>query len=368
MLLLLLLVSHAPAHAESVYNIMVIDSSFVPIKVGDFAVKSDRCFLINENNLPLPETGSCYDEKSWKGLEPVARDILVGYLDALSKRSTDRASQYQAMLKEKRPLVEPIVQRFKLLTHGTRSVYLAWKQVGTSLKPLLVRNTSTQSGATGKQNQEALEGKKGNKYADGCTLENRNSSEMSSYDKGEVQPFQERIAQLLRKHPSIRVINLSFGYKKKWIEEDNPKCSKDEVSKEYEALTKSWINLIKKFPDRVFVVAAGNEGEDFSAEALRTNDLWAAISPLANLVLVGSLDQAGNTAKFSNRGLSSMVMEIGEKLPVEYPVPGFDKTVSTEVQGTSASAPIVSGRIVKLLAEGVPVDGLRSALAQKKRP
>jgi hypothetical protein len=45
-----------------------------------------------------------------------------------------------------------------------------------------------------------------------------------------------------------------------------------------------------QFQDRLFVVSAGNESEDFSNSTLKANDLWAALVDTPNLLLVASLD------------------------------------------------------------------------------
>jgi hypothetical protein len=82
------------------------------------------------------------------------------------------------------------------------------------------------------------------------------------------------------------VVSISLGYKKSWIAEDNPKCKQEYIDKEFNVLKDSWLNLLRKNKNILFVVAAGNESANFDDEKNKSDDLWAVLSGEPNLLLV----------------------------------------------------------------------------------
>lgn len=116
----------------------------------------------------------------------------------------------------------------------------------------------------------------------------------------------------------------------------------------------------------VIVVSAGNDGGSTSAGVDPTNPDPFAASVLqaggANVIIVGSVDDAGVISDFSNRpgtSAASTLMALGERVCCVYDgsVPktttGADGTFVTVVSGTSFAAPQVSGAVA-LLAEAFP--------------
>ncbi|NLR69901.1 S8 family serine peptidase [Novosphingobium sp. ERN07] len=116
----------------------------------------------------------------------------------------------------------------------------------------------------------------------------------------------------------------------------------------------------------VIVVSAGNDGDSTSAGVDPTNPDPFAASVLqaggANVIIVGSVDDAGVISDFSNRpgtSAASTLMALGERVCCVYEgsVPktttGADGTFVTVVSGTSFAAPQVSGAVA-LLAEAFP--------------
>jgi subtilisin family serine protease len=233
-----------------------------------------------------------------------------------------------------------------------------------------VRSTTTQAGATGLQNKVQAQGHLSMpRYQNGCALVDWPAEAVQEFEKGHLQDFQERIAKLLKANPSVRVVNISLGYKKSWIQEDNPKCTPEQIDKEYKVLRASWKNLLGQFPERLFVVSSGNESEDFSQARLKENDLWAALAETPNLLLVSSLDGEGHRAAFSNFGLPQLVWEKGVDIEIPYPHPTIKGGYSTKVGGTSASAPIVAGEAVRLFKEkNATVESVKKTLIEKKSP
>lgn len=116
----------------------------------------------------------------------------------------------------------------------------------------------------------------------------------------------------------------------------------------------------------VIVVSAGNDGDSTSAGVDPANPDPFAASVLqaggANVIIVGSVDDAGVISDFSNRpgtSAASVLMALGERICCVYDgsVPktttGADGTFVTVVSGTSFAAPQVSGAVA-LLAEAFP--------------
>lgn len=116
----------------------------------------------------------------------------------------------------------------------------------------------------------------------------------------------------------------------------------------------------------VIVVSAGNDGDSTSAGVDPTNPDPFAASVLqaggANVIIVGSVDDAGVISDFSNRpgtSAASVLMALGERVCCVYEgsVPktttGAEGTFVTVVSGTSFAAPQVSGAVA-LLADAFP--------------
>ena len=312
-------------------QILIVDSSFAPIGERDQLFAS--CYLISESSSNLPEKGECYNKDDWKRLSSMPQEMIEGYLDANARKDTASSTKWKKAKKKKLESALEAKRLLKLTTHGTRSFALAEKGAGKELIPIFVRNTSSTVGGT---------------VAKGCSIGSWTDADIKEFSSGKLFDYQERISKILSANSGVRVVNISLGYKLAWMIEDNPKCTKQRVEKEYEALKATWRSLFKKHLDVKFVVAAGNEGEDFSKSNLKEGDLWSALSGQPNLILVGALDDTGNDKmSFSNFGLKEMAWEIGSNISIQYPTPLHKNGYPSFAHGTSSSAPLHAGKILK---------------------
>lgn len=320
-------------------NFLIIDSSFAPLEFNGVIFPPRECTLINENDDPIDPSGPCFDMDAWSKLGKENKQLLEGFLDASAKIGSSNAAYWKGLKNEKNQEALNVQNSFKILTHGTRSALLASTTGGNQLRPLLVRSVTSQAGANLKNSEK-------------CNLKKYSDKEIQQYSRGGLRPHQERLAAILSQYPGIRVVNLSLGYKRSWIKEDNPNCNIEIVEREYQVLKLSWRNLIARFSDRIFVVAAGNEKADFSVSSEREDDLWAKLSGLPNLLLVGSLNQNRQRTSFTNFGICKMAWENGDSIPIQYPYPGRAEGYPSQVNGTSSSAPLVAGKLFVLLNQG----------------
>lgn len=335
-------------------NVLIVDSSFPPIKAQGLNIKpSDSCFWMSEfPSVTLPTQGECYDSEQWADVSAPDQVRLEGLLDFLSGRVTDRAKEWSALEGSHPNEAQKIKGNFLLAVHGARSTFLVSHASGGKARPLLMRSLSSQVGSLKSKDQNSSDkspkATQLARYKNGCTLVNWTPSQDTDLRNHSLFEYQERIASLLRQNPSIRVVNLSLGYKEDWIQSDSSNCTSPQVHREFELLQSTWSRLFKSFPNHVFVVAAGNEAENFDRSDLLTRDLWASLVDSENLLLVGAMRSDGRRLSSSNYGLAVEAFALGDNIPSRTPFPGVELGIETLISGTSFAAPLVSGQLLSL--------------------
>jgi len=331
-------------------NLLVVDSSFPPIVNPKLSFRPATCRWAREDEVAGPIEGPCYDVAEWSELTSEDVGRLKGLIDTLSGSASAEAKVWQHIESSVPAEAQRVKGRYLLSVHGTRAIAVATLASQGKVRPLAFRSLSSKAGADVVQNQSATPTltPKRKPYDNGCGLQQWTMEDFQAFQKGELREFQKRIAAQLDEMPSLKVVNLSLGYKRSWIKEDHPKCSPEQVEKEYGILTAAWRNLFRRFPDRLFVVAAGNESENFDRADLRDNDLWARLATTPNLLVVGAMTASGTRLTSSNFGLPVHVFALGELIPALTPLPTVIAGHASRLQGTSFSAPLVSGRAVAL--------------------
>jgi hypothetical protein len=336
-------------HAGEVTEVLLLDSSFPPIKSTDFSFAQEACPILTESNLNIPESGQCFDDKSWKEMgEQEDEKVLKGLMDSLAKVSSADVEKYNNYQKLNPDKARVLRGDYILATHGTRSAFVLNKYAEGKVKILPMRVVSAQAG-TVHQESDKKENIEFPVYGKGCGLRKWTSREEKAFAEKSLQPYQQRIQKVLLNNKNIRVVSISLGYKKNWILEDNSKCDSKYVDLEYKILKQSWQSLLRKNPNTLFIVAAGNEGEDFNQDKFKKNDLWADLNNEPNLLLVGSLKVTKERLDSSNYG-TKVIMVKGEQIEALSPLPNNEqKGHVTTLRGTSFSAPIIAGLAVKAI-------------------
>ncbi len=344
--ILLLLVASRAAAATG--ELIIVDSSFAPMEQGSFVFSaSAQCPWIDENHRAWPESGSCHDIDAWKALFP--KKALLTKMIRLNRMS--RSVDYVEWRAQLAAADRSALEAYQLQTHGTRSAWIAWEASGRRAPLLAVRNISAASAAPAR----SLEGRPLpglQRYAGACRLVNWSEKQREGFRKGRgLQDYQERLARVLESRPSAQVVSLSLGYNKEWIRADAPDCDAQQVESEFAALVDSWRALLRRFPDRLFVAAAGNEGRDLSKAPQAAAELWALLASEPNLLVVGALDVDNRPLAVSNFGVQGMTWALGIQVPLRAPLPGEKMGQDAEGFGTSSAAPMVAGRAWALLSE-----------------
>ncbi len=338
-LLWLLLPLLAIASAQEPIRALMLDSSFPPQKELPLALEKEKCRLVAETNAELPKTGDCYERSVWTEIGKRGDEIARGLMDTLANVKSADAAKYLAFQQSNPGEAKAYKVKYILATHGARSASVLSHYSGGKAQIIPVRVLSAQAGAPFAT------------HGNGCGLRKWDKKTTQKIVEGGLQPYQERIQSLLEKDEKIRVINISLGYKKSWIAEDNGKCPAEIVSAEYAILENSWRNLLRKNCNRVFVVAAGNEGKNLDEESARSDDLWASLAEEPNLLIVGSLKASGERLESSNYG-SKVLMEKGEEIEAHSPLAGAKgSSHKTTLRGTSFSTPIAAGKLLKIWQE-----------------
>jgi len=120
-------------------------------------------------------------------------------------------------------------------------------------------------------------------------------------------------------------------------------------------------SAIKKHPEMLFIVSAGNESQDIDLDPV-----YPAGFELPNMLVVASVDHEGHLSEFSNFGSEHVHLAArGEKVTAAL-AGGGEWTVS----GTSFSAPLVANRAAKLLLDEPKLSAqqLRERLIHLARP
>jgi hypothetical protein len=346
-------------------NLLIIDSSFAPTKKDQFDLGTGSCFIISESAELNADKGDCYGRDDWQLLKNYDSTILKGMMNSLAGIDGVENVKWKDLNATKPDEAKKIRNSYILSVHGSRASYIAYKYSDNKAAPLPLRVITASAGATKqKQNVNLKNDTNSKEYSVDCQLRNWSKEETDHFhSKGKLQAYQKKISDILAKNPTIKVISISLGYKKSWIQEDNAKCSASAIDKEYQILTDTWKNLFLKFKDRLFVVAAGNESVSFDNEVDKNDDLWAYLSENNNLLLVGSLKKNGERFPSSNYG-KKVLMTKGEEIETISPIPDLPDGYKTTVRGTSFSAPIITGLAVKVINENpkISINELRASL------
>jgi hypothetical protein len=346
-------------------NLLIIDSSFAPTKIDQFDLGTGTCFVISESAELDVDKGDCYGREDWQLFKNYDSTILKGMMNSLAGIDGLENAKWKDLNATKPDEAKKIRNTYILSVHGSRASYIAYKYSENKADPLPLRVITASAGATKqKQNVNVKNATNSKEYSSDCHLRNWSKEEANDFhSKEKLQEYQEKISEILAKNPAIKVISISLGYKKSWIQEDNAKCSASAIDREYQILTDTWNNLFHKFKDRLFVVAAGNESVNFDNAADKNDDLWAYLSENNNLLLVGSLKKNGERFPSSNYG-KKVLMTKGEEIETISPIPDLLEGYKTTVRGTSFSAPIITGLAVKVIHKNpkISINELRATL------
>lgn len=143
----------------------------------------------------------------------------------------------------------------------------------------------------------------------------------------------------------VQIVNMSFGTSATIFAENNTNLGNTEG--ERKEIAKVWMeNFLQSFkkafesaPDILFVVAAGNDGEDMDS----AYDVPGLID-LPNVICVGALNQKCVPADFTNTGKRVDVYAIGDQVEL------LDEANSLQhYSGTSIAVPVVTNAAAKIL-------------------
>lgn len=163
-----------------------------------------------------------------------------------------------------------------------------------------------------------------------------------SFKKGNIFPLtdfdvQSSIEDSVKAGSSV--INMSFGgTSRAFAPFDSCALNASDFEDESANWQQFFERMLETFPDRLFIVAAGNNdissaGHTPSNVVLRNFDL------LNNVLVVGATDLSDNRASFSNFGPGVHLAAPGEDVYAPTDGGGYDNNFN----GTSASAPFVTG-------------------------
>ena len=161
-----------------------------------------------------------------------------------------------------------------------------------------------------------------------------------------AQNYKEAI-EYMKAH-GVRVVNMSWGGTLRETERDLEANGVGETALERARLAREMFDIekralyeaMKNAPDILFVNAAGNENDNVVFE-----DYYPAAFDLANLLVVGAVDRAGDVTSFTSFGPTVDVYANGYE--VESYLPGGDRLAAS---GTSAASPNAVNLAAKLLA------------------
>jgi subtilisin family serine protease len=333
---------------KSGVTVLVIDSGFAATK--------ENCFLIHDGNYKVPSSGDCYHAPSWEKLRSEDPAALAAYL-----RSPN--PEWKAY-SEKHPEAEARLSvAFDLNAHGTMVEEVIRQASEATARIARLRNMNSQAGTLAHEESSTVLEDGLKPFREKCPLV---KWELKERESEFLQPDEQRVMSLLSQDSSIRVVNMSSGSRRSWIQEDLPACSPSEVSTEFDVNVASWRQVLRTFPNVVFVASSGNESSDFSDPAMRDDHIWAKLSDEPNLVVVGALNREGSPFRANNFGLAGMVWAKGD-FDLTQPSPDPGKNANIRFFGTSAAAPWISGVVAKEIARNpsVKVEELRAMLAKE---
>lgn len=156
----------------------------------------------------------------------------------------------------------------------------------------------------------------------------------------------------------VQIVNMSFGTSASIFAENNLNLGNTEEERKNAA--KLWMNIfLQSFenaflasPGILFIVAAGNDGENMDT----AYDVPGLVD-LPNVICVGALNQQCQPAEFSNTGKRIDVWALGDEITIKTK-DGYKKNYS----GTSLAVPIITNAAIKILQKNKNL----SAAAVKK--
>ncbi len=138
-----------------------------------------------------------------------------------------------------------------------------------------------------------------------------------------------------------RIVNLSGGWDIDALKEEG--LSNEKAFFSALAFQKRMKDLVRKYPETIFVLAAGNDGKDISDEL----HLHSANLKEPNVIVAGASDYQGvrwESSNFSNE--ITTVFAPGKNVMGRQP----KSTRPLIASGTSISAPLVTNRLIKILS------------------
>jgi subtilisin family serine protease len=150
------------------------------------------------------------------------------------------------------------------------------------------------------------------------------------------------------KDNGARVVNMSWGYNLKGLEDDLEKNGigadaeeRAEMAREmFQVMKEGMVKAISSAPEILFVAAAGNSDSDATFDEFVPSSLG-----FSNLLVAGAVDQAGEPTDFTSFGPTVKIYSNG--FEVESYVPGGRRM---KFSGTSMSSPNVVNLAGKLIA------------------
>ena len=182
----------------------------------------------------------------------------------------------------------------------------------------------------------------------------RNMFDFRSIPKPMTRAIAERHAQSYRdtaayfKGRNVRVVNMSWGWTLKEIEDALEKNNvgesaeqRGEMAAEYLAILRQGLmDAIGGSPEILFVAAAGNDDNDVNFDETIPSSF-----DLPNMMIVGAVDQAGEPTSFTSSGRNVEVYANG--FEVDSYIPGGQRMKSS---GTSMASPNAANLAAKLIA------------------
>ncbi len=168
------------------------------------------------------------------------------------------------------------------------------------------------------------------------------------YVGGGAKPDDFETAVKFAHDKGARIINLSFGTKPSLIPEESIAHFPPEIAegiRNNARVIENYKKVIAKYPDVLFVIAAGNGDENGKGEDNDQIENWPANVSAPNVIAVAATGEPGCLTSFSNYGKKSVHLAApGEKVTIFC---GANETKCAS--GTSFSAPLVAHTAARML-------------------